>query len=311
VIGIAHTDEEAYYRTLIYYEGIVSKFIAVSDVVETSLKSFLPHRHDDIIRLSYPLTSNIGTARTSCQRQVLKIGYAGRIQDYQKRISDIKSLVARLATLPGTYHFEVAGDGTHLAELKQHFDQFSPVNVRVRFHGLVDSNAMPEFWAAVDVAILFSSHEGLSISMVESMGAGCVQVVTDVSGVSDSVQHGIHGFVQPVGDTDSMAMHLQLLMHDADLLSRMSEACIDHVRQNHDPDHYDQCLLQLAEQAWIQPQRFWPWWKPTIPRSVIADHKHRRQSRTGITWKGHIKIAMQRFKHRSLQKWTSTMHRRH
>jgi glycosyltransferase involved in cell wall biosynthesis len=298
VIGIAHTDEDSYYKTMAYYECIISKFIAVSDAVESNLRSSLPHRCDDIVRLSYPLSTAVGKARKPHPRQVLRIGYAGRIQDYQKRISDIKSLAATLATMPGTYHFDVAGDGSHLAELKQHFKSTDYDNVEVRFHGLVDSNAMPDFWADVDVAILFSSHEGLSISMIESMASGCVQIVTDVSGVSDSVQHGINGFVHPVGDTEAMADHLELLLRDTNLLSRMSQACIDHVLQHHDQDHYDHCLLQLAEQAWIQPQRAWPWWKPPIPGSVIAEHKRRLQSRHGITWKGRVKLAMLRFKNK-------------
>lgn len=298
VIGIGHTDEELYYQIMAYYEPIISKFIAVSDTVSAKLKQQLPHRSNDIVRLSYPLTTTIGTARNHHARQELRIGYAGRIQDYQKRITDLKALAARLSSMPGMYHFEIAGDGTHLAELKQHFKDVQYDNVQVRFHGLLDSCAMPQFWADVDAAILFSSHEGLSIAMIESMAAGCVQFVTDVSGVSDSVQDGVNGFVHAIGDTAAMAEHLSVILHDPERLSRMSQACIDHVMKHHDAAQYDDSLLALVREAWQEPQRSWPRWKPCIPQSVIAEHRRRSKQRINISWKGHLKLALVRLKDR-------------
>ena len=107
---------------------------------------------------------------------------------------------------------------------------------------------MLEFWSNVDVAILFSSHEGLFISMIESMAAGCVQMVTNVSGVSDSVEHGISGFIYEIGDITAMANHLFLLHQDSELLSKMFEACISNVKQHHDPDDYDTVLLRLCRE---------------------------------------------------------------
>src|SRR5262245_40405014 len=40
---------------------------------------------------------------------------------------------------------------------------------------------MTDLWASSDISILFSEFEGMSISMLESMGQGCVPIVTDVS----------------------------------------------------------------------------------------------------------------------------------
>jgi glycosyltransferase involved in cell wall biosynthesis len=290
VIGIAHTDEKGYYDKMIHYEPIISKFIAVSDQIYQHLLQQLPTRRHDITRLPYPIAKRQARERPKTQKDCLRIGYAGRIQQYQKRILDLKLLAADLSLRKGDYFFEVAGNGTHLEELKEYFEHNRFKNVSVNFLGLIDADAIPVFWSTVDVGILFSSHEGLSISMVESMAAGCVQLVTNVSGVSDTVKPGISGFIHEIGDTEAMAKSLQTLLEQPDLLSRMSVACIDHVQLHHDPDRYDSKLLELARQAWQEPQRKWPRFRRLIPESVVAEQRLRRKARTSISLRGRIKL---------------------
>lgn len=294
VIGIAHTDEKAYYDIMTYYEPMISKFIAVSDQIHQRLVQLMPQRQHDIIRLPCPVPKRVAKARSNEQRHTLRIGYAGRIQHYQKRILDLQDLAANLSQYSGHYCFEIAGDGTHLQQLKNFFNENHIENVTVNFHGLLDSEAIATLWSSVDVGILFSSHEGLSISMIESMAAGCVQVLTNVSGVSDTVRPGINGFIHAVGDTQAMAASLQTLLAQPGLLSRMSAACIDHVQRNHDPDDYDRQLLHLAQQAWQQPQRRWPRFRKLIPAFITAEYQSRSKKKNFISLKGRIKI---KFKH--------------
>lgn len=290
VIGIAHTDEKAYYDIMTYYEPIISKFIAVSDQIHQRLVQLMPQRQHDIIRLSYPVPRRVAKARSNDRRHTLRIGYAGRIQNYQKRILDLQDLAAHLSQCSGHYCFEIAGDGTHLQQLKNFFNENHFDNVTVNFHGLLDSEAIASLWSSVDIGILFSSHEGLSISMIESMAAGCVQVLTNVSGVGDTVTPGINGFVHAVGDTQAMATSLQNLWAQPELLSRLSASCIEHVQLNHDPDHYDRQLMNLAQQAWQQPQRRWPRFRRLVPASTVAEYKLRSKKKNPISIKGRIKM---------------------
>ena len=290
VIGIAHTDEKAYYDIMTYYEPIISKFIAVSDQIHQRLVQLMPQRQHDIIRLSYPVPRRVAKSRSNDRRHTLRIGYAGRIQNYQKRILDLQDLAAHLSQCSGHYCFEIAGDGTHLQQLKNFFNENHFDNVTVNFHGLLDSEAIAALWSSVDIGILFSSHEGLSISMIESMAAGCVQVLTNVSGVGDTVMPGVNGFVHAVGDTQAMATSLQNLWAQPELLSRLSASCIEHVQLNHDPDDYDRQLMNLAQQAWQQPQRRWPRFRRLIPASTVAEYKLRLKKKNSISLKGRIKM---------------------
>jgi glycosyltransferase involved in cell wall biosynthesis len=292
VIGIAHTDEKAYYDIMTYYEPIISKFIAVSDQIYQRLVELLPQRQHDIIRLPYPVPRRAAEARSNEQRHTLRIGYAGRIQNYQKRILDLQDLVADLSQCSGHYCFEIAGDGTHLQQLKNFFNDNHFENVTVNFHGLLDSEAIASLWSSVDIGILFSSHEGLSISMIESMAAGCVQVLTNVSGVGDTVTPGVNGFVHAVGDTQAMASSLQNLWAQPELLSRLSTSCIEHVQLNHDPDDYDRQLMNLAQQARQQPQRRWPRFRRLVPATTIAEFKLRSKKKNPISLKGRFKMKL-------------------
>ena len=292
VIGIAHTDEKAYYDIMTYYEPIISKFIAVSDHIHQRLVELMPQRQHDIIRLPCPVPRRAAEARSNEQRHTLRIGYAGRIQNYQKRILDLQDLAADLSQCSGHYCFEIAGDGTHLQQLKNFFNENHFDNVTVNFHGLLDSEAIAALWSSVDIGILFSSHEGLSISMIESMAAGCVQVLTNVSGVGDTVTPGVNGFVHAVGDTQAMATSLQNLWAQPELLSRLSASCIEHVQLNHDPDDYDRQLMNLAQQAWQQPQRRWPRFRRLVPASTVTEYNLRSKKKNPISLKGRIKMKL-------------------
>jgi glycosyltransferase involved in cell wall biosynthesis len=179
-----------------------------------------------------------------------------------------------------------------LQQLKNFFNDNHFDNVTVNFHGLLDSEAIASLWSSVDIGILFSSHEGLSISMIESMAAGCVQVLTNVSGVGDTVTPGINGFVHAVGDTQAMASSLQNLWAQPELLSRLSTSCIEHVQLNHDPDDYDRQLMNLAQQAWQQPQRLWPRFRRLVPASTVAEYNLRSKKKNPISLKGRIKMKL-------------------
>jgi glycosyltransferase involved in cell wall biosynthesis len=169
VIAFAHADEDHYYELLTYYEPIISKFVAVSDTVYQNLRRLLPSRLIDIEKLSYPVS--VTSRRKIYDRsRPLVITYAGRIWQQQKRILDLIPLVKLLALKKGAYHFKIAGDGPYLTQLVEFFDSKRYPNVSAEFLGLVAHEKMTDIWEGSDVSILFSEYEGISISMLESMG---------------------------------------------------------------------------------------------------------------------------------------------
>lgn len=264
VIAVAHSDDDHYYDVLSYYESIISRFIAVSAEINDRLVQMLPHRSTDISKLFYPVDAVV-EPRPQHDNPELTIAYVGRVEQGQKRILDLKELALYLSESVGQYNIVVAGDGHNLAELQNHFEQVVYPNVSVRFLGLVEPEDVRSIWATADVSVLFSDHEGMSISMLESMGHGCVPVVTEVSGVQGTVRNGETGFVVSVGDMKSMAGWLQALHSDRELLGRLSTACINHIRTFHQVEDYDNQFASFVEHAWKSPSARWPSGKSILP----------------------------------------------
>src|SRR5699024_616590 len=74
-------------------------------------------------------------------------------------------------------------------------------------------------------SMLTSTSEGLPLSMMESMGAGCIPIVYDITyGPRDLVEHGRNGFITPWSDIDALADQIE------DFLS-LDEERVDDMRR--------------------------------------------------------------------------------
>ncbi len=264
VIAFAHTDQDHYYQLLTYYEPIISKFVGVSDTICQRLRCLLPSRLDDICKLMYPVAVREESRRLD-HKKSLTITYAGRIEQRQKRILDLIALADLLASKNGNYHFTIAGDGPQLAQLTGHFQKQEYSNISIEFLGLVAHERMTDLWAGSDISILFSEFEGMSISMLESMGQGCVPIVTDVSGSKETIRHGHTGFIVAVGDVGAMAQIITELDADKARVARISNACILSVRDHHRFDTYDQQFVAIMQECMSGPSARWPGTKAILP----------------------------------------------
>jgi glycosyltransferase involved in cell wall biosynthesis len=265
VVAFAHTDQDHYYELLTYYEPIISKFVGVSETICQRLRRLLPSRLNDICKLMYPVAVLNG-GRKLDHGKPLTITYAGRVQQRQKRIFDLIALADLLASKPGSYHFKIAGDGLQLAQLAEHFERTKYSNVSIELLGLVAYERMTGLWANSDISILFSEYEGMSISMLESMGQGCVPVVTDVSGAEEKITCGHTGFIVAVGDVGAMAKIIADLGADRARIQQMSNACILSLRDHPGFETYDRTFVKIMRECMRGPPARWPKAKDIVPR---------------------------------------------
>jgi glycosyltransferase involved in cell wall biosynthesis len=266
ILGICHSDEEHYYELLSYYEPVIGKFIGVSSEIVNRLKAMLPHRSADIIQLVYPVEA--ATTPRDTHRgtdRPLVITYAGRIQNGQKRIRDVKPLCVELARSTGKYHFQFAGEGPERRHLEKFFSQSGFSNISAEFLGLVPFSEMPTLWRGSDVAILFSEFEGTSISMLEAMAQGSCPVVTNVSGVEEVIQDGVNGFVCEIGDTQKMALVLNNLFASRETLYIVSEKARLSIISRGTFESYDREFVEIARQCSQSNVSLWPSYKNVFP----------------------------------------------
>ena len=82
---------------------------------------------------------------------------------------------------------------------------------RARLHGHV-TGAKTAFHSS-SFSLLTSRYEGQGLVILESMSAGCIPISYAVDyGPADIIDHGVNGFIVPVGDVDALARSIRQLL---------------------------------------------------------------------------------------------------
>lgn len=267
VIGFAHTDEAGYYEWLTYYEPIIHQFVAVSPEIAAHLAQLIPHRRDDIVIRPYavnlPDSLNRGYAPA---QEPLRLVYAGRLWERQKRISDLVGLAEALTRAQVNFHLRIIGDGPDKAALLRRVRALNPLTQeRITLEGSLAPDQMPTVWQNADIFILVSAYEGTSIAMLEAMAYGCVPVVTQVSGTTAVIQPNQNGFLAPVGDIATMTHLIQQLEADRAQLAVLGTQACATIAANFAYDDYVRWFTGLVAGIWAKPARVWPAQYPLLP----------------------------------------------
>jgi glycosyltransferase involved in cell wall biosynthesis len=69
-----------------------------------------------------------------------------------------------------------------------------------------------------------SYAEGLPMSVLEAMAAGCPVVATNVGGMPDLITNGVDGLLVPPGDPDALAAALQRILRDHAFAQQLGNA---------------------------------------------------------------------------------------
>lgn len=223
-IGMCHADDEdQYYRPLSWYEPVISKYIAVSRECDARLTQCMPYRAGDIETLPYGVRVP-AALRRDYQTKPLRLIYAGRVTQPQKRVWDFIPLVENLLRTRVPFVFDIIGDGDEFEPLRQMMKARVPA-ADVNFHGRIPHSQMAAQWSGHDIFVQVSDFEGTSVSMLEAMAHGAVPVVTAASsGIVGVINHDENGYVVPVGDMAAMANVMAQLAGDDALLPAASQA---------------------------------------------------------------------------------------
>lgn len=273
VLGVAHGNSDWYYQTLVYYEPIISAFIAVSDEIEQALVRLLPHRRQDIFTRACAVDVQESLVRSAYGAgQPLRITYAGRLTNFEKRVSNLAPLMAEMDRLGVDFRFRIVGEGGYRATLEQEIARLpSHVQKKVRLEGLVPPAKMSAIWGETDVCVLVSDSEGTSITMLEAMAAGCVPVVTRVSGTAAVIEDGVNGYIVEVEDMTAMARRISEIAADRGRMASMGAAAHRKALERYSYRSYVPWFLDLIERVESAPDRPWPVGKPFLRVAITQD----------------------------------------
>ncbi len=117
---------------------------------------------------------------------------------------------------------ECAGDGD-LGKVERHAASLG-LAARVTMRGWLPARAHEDLLARAGVFVLPSHAEGLPMSLLEAMAAGCPVVASAVGGIPDLVIDGENGLLVPPGDRGALATALARILRDRELAQRLGRA---------------------------------------------------------------------------------------
>lgn len=107
----------------------------------------------------------------------------------------------------------IVGDGPLRCQLKKIADSLC-INDEVVFMGnRVD---MPQILSVMDIFVLPSLYEGLSITLLEAMAAGKAIIATSVGGNPEVIEDGVTGILTPPNSPPLLARRILELINDPD-----------------------------------------------------------------------------------------------
>ncbi|MFL6334931.1 MAG: glycosyltransferase family 4 protein [Pyrinomonadaceae bacterium] len=218
-LSIAHNDVGAFYEPLKHYGEFVDCAVSVSREIQrrTLEECGIPPgraRHIPYGVVSLDAAGARARAESSFKGEPLRIGYVGRLVEEQKRVSEMAPLAAELVRRGVEFELHVVGDGEARAALEAEFARRG-VAERVKFWGWLSSAAVKRRLKGLDVFLLMSDYEGLSVALLEAMGHALAPVVTEIkSGTGEVVVDGRSGLLVAVGDVEAFAGRLESLARE-------------------------------------------------------------------------------------------------
>jgi glycosyltransferase involved in cell wall biosynthesis len=140
----------------------------------------------------------------------------------------------------------VAGAGPLRGRLEERARDLG-IAERVRFLGI--RRDRDTLYATMDAFVLPSRWEGLSLALVEAMGAGRAVVATDVGGNPEVVSHGKTGLLVPPGDASALADALATVLTDGQLAQSLGSAACSDARERFSIDRHVSRLAALYRQG--------------------------------------------------------------
>lgn len=231
IIGIVHSDLELYYRTYDFWEKEIDLCLGISSRIEREIK--INSRLADKFRkfhwkIDVPF---IKKRRYSMGNDPIRIGYAGRIVEYPKRLDRLISLAQILMEWNVKFRIQIAGDGMYRTEM-ENIIFLNNLQNNFEFTGRLSHDQIWGFWESQDIYVNCSDYEGHSIAQAEAMALGAVPVMMDVSGAEDDIENGKSGFVVPAGDINAMAEKIDWLFRNRSQLPMLGRNARRKIEEN-------------------------------------------------------------------------------
>ena len=212
--------------------------IAVSDNVRTFMQTKRHVRRDRIVIIpnGVPLEAPhpASSAEVDALRDELGLERNARVIGTVGRLDPIKGLDLLLRALPAVLaeapdvRAVIVGEGPLAGELRRLAEELG-VQGKVSFLG--QRRDVPRLLSLMDVFVMPSLSEGLSLAAAEAMAAGKVILSSDCDGLKDMFQKTESAVLFKSGDSAHLSEQLLRILADGSLRTALSQRAVENSRR--------------------------------------------------------------------------------
>jgi glycosyltransferase involved in cell wall biosynthesis len=176
VLGVLHADDPHYYQLHQKFAQYLAGVVAVSNRI-LKFASPAPELPAAVI----PCGINMEQFQPGQKEK--KILWVGRVEEEQKRVSDVVKVCEHLQSRHPDWTVEIYGHGDRLPWLESEKKSLGLTNLVL--HGWQDAATIAKAMRQASILLQTSNYEGMSVAVMEALASGCVIVSSRVSGVED------------------------------------------------------------------------------------------------------------------------------
>jgi glycosyltransferase involved in cell wall biosynthesis len=172
------------------------------------------------------------------------VGLVGRLDHWGKGHKELFAAMAQIRERHSV-HALIVGGGRRLEEVRQ---AAADLGLADRVHFLGPRADVPDLLNAMDIFVLPSYSEGLSLALLEAMAAGKPVIATAVGGTPEVVTDGVNGLLIPPRDAGALAGALERLLADPAWAKELGAHARAHVRERYSLDRLGREMNEIYEQ---------------------------------------------------------------
>jgi glycosyltransferase involved in cell wall biosynthesis len=173
------------------------------------------------------------------------IGQVGALATNKRPDFLISAFGSLLSQAPGKFHLCLVGAGPMEASLRLLVDRLG-IAGHVSLTGYVD-DVLPYYQHVFDINVLASSEEGLGISVIEGSACGLPAVVSNCTGLPETIVDGTTGFLFELNDTAGLRGHLLRLGTNPSLRASMGRAGRALAEERFSSISYDRSFMAVVD----------------------------------------------------------------
>lgn len=173
-------------------------------------EKYVPEEHSVYQLVDSCLDESSYLKPESNERKNVKAVFAGRLEEF-KNVQTFLKAVALLKLKDIIVKVLVIGDGTYRQTLEQ-ISKGLLISHQVEFTGRIDSREeLTNLYRSSDIGFMLSLSEGLPLSALETMAAGCPVVGANLGYLDTLISDGVEGFLVDPEDVKQVAEKVEFL----------------------------------------------------------------------------------------------------